>query len=322
MQWGGAAVDPGRQLVVAPTNRLPFLIRLVPGNAVDSVRRHEGGEVSRQRGTPFGMRRTVLTSSDRIPCSKPPWGALTAVNAATGAVAWEVPLGYLPSLAAKDSAALRWGSINLGGPIVTAGGLVFIAATADAHLRALDIESGRELWSAALPTGGAATPMTYSAGGRQFVVVAAGGHDRLPFGPLGDYLVAFALPSSPPAITGDSSVSATGTWTGDLRIERERLATALDLRPGEGGLVGTLRGLLEGDTGQVIAGPVHATLEGTRFRFTASFGFTAKDCTGTISGEGQLVNRGGLLTGKLHLESSCGEHIEEGTFGLRRGEVH
>jgi glucose dehydrogenase len=122
---------------------------------------------------------------------------LTAIRAASGEVGWEIPLGEVPDdhpLAAEYSAAGVRGFPISGGPITTAGGLVFVAGTSDRLLRALDIESGNELWRGKLPRAGIATPMTYVAGGRQFVVVAAGGHGKAGL-ELGDYVVAFALPS-------------------------------------------------------------------------------------------------------------------------------
>jgi quinoprotein glucose dehydrogenase len=191
--WGGVAVHEGRGIIVGATNRVPFIVRLVP-RADLAAARAPGVEVSPQRGTPYGMARYVPMSRPGVPCAPPPWGALTAIDAASGETLWEVPLGYVPALVEETEEARNWGSINLGGPIVTAGGLVFIAGTADAHLRAVDIATGRELWAGRLPAPGISTPMTYEAGGRQYVVIAAGGHDRLPFGQLGDYLVAFALP--------------------------------------------------------------------------------------------------------------------------------
>jgi len=117
------------------------------------------------------------------------------VDLKTGAVRWEVPLGTIPPLTAQAPDAAKWGSVTLGGPIVTAGGLVFIAAALDDSLRAFDLQDGKELWSAALPAGGQATPMTYqlTPGGKQYVVIAAGGHGALGT-TFGDYVVAFALP--------------------------------------------------------------------------------------------------------------------------------
>jgi quinoprotein glucose dehydrogenase len=127
-----------------------------------------------------------------VPCTQPPWGTLVAVDMANGEVRWEVPLGAMPELADIPGSA-KWGSINLGGSIVTAGGLVFIGAARDSFLRAFNVENGEELWKGELPAGGQATPMTYEAGGKQYVIIAAGGHGRLPT-KRGDHIVAFALP--------------------------------------------------------------------------------------------------------------------------------
>ena len=113
--------------------------------------------------------RTRLFSIFGVPCNPPPWGTLAAVDLAAGTIRWQVPLGSM-------AFGLFRGLPNLGGPIVTASGLVFIAAANDDKLRAFDVGTGRELWQASLPAGGQATPMTYVAGGRQFVVIAAGGH--------------------------------------------------------------------------------------------------------------------------------------------------
>ncbi len=111
----------------------------------------------------------------------------------TGSIRWEVSLGFLPWL--KERAEARaWGSFGLGGPIVTAGGLAFIASTLDGHLRAIDVSNGQQLWERALPVPGMATPMTYqTTNGRQFVVISAGGHAGLGT-KTGDYVVAYALP--------------------------------------------------------------------------------------------------------------------------------
>jgi quinoprotein glucose dehydrogenase len=114
---------------------------------------------------------------------------------ATGVRKWEVPLGVMPQLASRPEAR-AWGSVNLGGAITTITGLTFIAGTLDQRVRAFDSESGRELWSAELPAAGMATPMTYvGRDGRQYVVIAAGGHDRLPI-TRSDHIIAFALPRS------------------------------------------------------------------------------------------------------------------------------
>lgn len=127
---------------------------------------------------------------DGYPNVKPPWGTLNAIDLNTGEYRWKVPLGEYPELSAKGVPPT--GTDNYGGPVVTAGGLVFIAATLDEKIRAFDRETGKVLWEAKLPTAGYATPATYLAGGRQYLVIACGG------GKLGsksdDAYVAFALP--------------------------------------------------------------------------------------------------------------------------------
>jgi quinoprotein glucose dehydrogenase len=121
---------------------------------------------------------------------KPPWGTLSAIDLNTGAYRWRIPLGDHPELARPG--APPTGTEQYGGPIVTAGGLVFVGATRDARFRAFDASTGALLWQAALPAAGYATPSTYAAGGRQFVVIAAGGGKL--GSPSGDAYVAFALP--------------------------------------------------------------------------------------------------------------------------------
>jgi len=128
-----------------------------------------------------------------LPCNPPPWGALAAVDLGTGEIRWEVPLGAFPEAAAIPDAR-DWGSVNFGGALVTAGGLIFVAAARDPTLRAFDVETGKLLWSAELPAAAPATPMTYrTASGRQLVVIAAGGHSAMRT-KMGDEVVAFALP--------------------------------------------------------------------------------------------------------------------------------
>ena len=147
-------------------------------------------------GTPYVMRRRLLLSPSQLPCTPPPFGSLVAVDLRSGAPLWNVPLGSMarllpPELAAK---AAEWGSPNLGGPIGTAGGLVFIGAALDRWLRAYDIESGRELWRGALPESAKATPMSYQGSdGRQYVLVVAGGHGSTGT-KAGDAIIAYALP--------------------------------------------------------------------------------------------------------------------------------
>ncbi len=194
VNWGSAAYDPQRHLLVVDTNRLAFFVRLIPrekmqadiSGASRSDRLH--GEYGRQAGAPYGMFRTpLLAPVEGIHlCNAPPWGTVAAVDLFTGKKAWDVPLGtFVPGMAT--------GTVTLGGPIATAGGLVFSAATMDNYIRAFDSDSGRELWAFELPAGGQATPMAYSVNGKQFVVIAAGGHGKLGT-KQGDSVVAFSLP--------------------------------------------------------------------------------------------------------------------------------
>ncbi|WP_394831160.1 pyrroloquinoline quinone-dependent dehydrogenase [Pendulispora rubella] len=190
--WGGVAVDENRGILVTAVNRFPQVVRLLPHD--EPYQPFPGEEIGEQPGTPYRMGRRLLTGPDMgLPCTKPPWGKLVAVDLKTGGIRWDVPLGRMPGLESIPGSA-RWGSRTMGGPIVTDGGLVFVGASSDDAVRAFDSSTGRELWRAPLPAGGQATPMTYrSRSGKQFVLIAAGGSiflDR----PPGDYLVAFALP--------------------------------------------------------------------------------------------------------------------------------
>jgi quinoprotein glucose dehydrogenase len=192
VNWGSAAYDPQRHLLFADTNRLPIFVKLIPRdelaeahkNASESDRLH--GEFARQTGAPYAMFRTPLLSPGGIPCNAPPWGTIAAVDLFTGRKVWDVPLGsFMPGM--------NTGTITLGGPMATAGGLVFTAATMDNYIRAFDVETGKELWKYELPAAGQATPMTYTLRGKQYVVIAAGGHGKLGT-KQGDAVVAFTLP--------------------------------------------------------------------------------------------------------------------------------
>jgi quinoprotein glucose dehydrogenase len=193
LHWGGVAWDPARRLLIAPINRLPAIIRLLPRAVFDEERRaHPSRETTEQTGTPFGMSREFFLSPSGRPCVAPPWGELVAVNADTGAIAWRVLLGDLREQAGLTVPAPT-GSPNLGGPAVTDTGVLFIGATLDPFIRAFDTRDGREIWKARLPTSARATPLVFTApSGRQLVVIAAGGHDT-PLSKLDTKLVAFAL---------------------------------------------------------------------------------------------------------------------------------
>jgi quinoprotein glucose dehydrogenase len=192
--WGSVAVDPVRSVLIANVSHLPFVVSLFPAEEYERRRAAEPGvEISPQRGTPYGMRREIFLSPLGLPCVKPPWGMLTAVDLRRGEILWQVRLGTVRDIAPVP---IPWkaGTPTLGGPLVTAGGLVFIGAAMDHYIRAFDIRTGEELWKGRLDAGAIATPMTYRArpGGKQYLVIAAGGHARSGVG-LGDALVAYAL---------------------------------------------------------------------------------------------------------------------------------
>jgi quinoprotein glucose dehydrogenase len=206
--WGSVAVEPRRGWVILNMSRLPSVTGLIPRAKLEAGRPDvpDDASISRMRGTPYGLFRVpALLSPLGLPCTKPPWGTLLAVDTASGEVKWEVPLGTVRDLAPVPL-PIRWGTPNLGGPIATQGGLVFIAAAMDNYLRAFDLETGKELWKGRLPAGAQATPMSYrlEEDGRQFVVIAAGGHGRMGTD-IGDSVVAFALPESGTALLAQST---------------------------------------------------------------------------------------------------------------------
>jgi len=192
--WGGVAYDPRRHVAVVPVNRIAASVQLLPkpfdmdAAEQDSDRTGAGYEYNEMKGTPYVMRRRLLFSPSGLPCTPPPFGVLVAVDLDTGKRRWEAPLGNMPAQGAPR--ASERGAINLGGALITAGGLVFVGGTRDAALRAFDLDNGRELWRGTLPGAGRAAPMSYRARGegRQYVVIAAtapSGH--------GGSLVAFTL---------------------------------------------------------------------------------------------------------------------------------
>jgi quinoprotein glucose dehydrogenase len=196
VNWGGVAVDRPRGVAIVNTIRLATVVTLLSPDSVAEDARNAGTDaaVAPQEGAPYGSRREVLRSPLGLPCNAPPWGTLIALDLDNGRVRWEVPLGTMSDFAHVPAPG-SWGSPSLGGPLVTAGGLVFIAAAMDHQLRAFDTGTGRMVWEAQLPASAQATPMTYRArrNGRQFIVIAAGGHHMM-HTRQGDYLIAYALP--------------------------------------------------------------------------------------------------------------------------------
>jgi quinoprotein glucose dehydrogenase len=194
--WGGAVIDPTTQTLYVNQMRVPSVVQLMPRDEYerekDSGKWSYPNELYPMKGTPYAVRRGPLLSPLGAPCNPPPWGTLTKVDLATGATVWESSLGTT-----RDQAPfpiwLSLGSPNLGGALVTAGGLVFIGATTDKFLRAFDAKSGAEIWTERLPYTANATPITYrlKPDGKQFVAIAAGGHG---WSQPGDALMAFTLP--------------------------------------------------------------------------------------------------------------------------------
>jgi len=186
--WGSPAIDPERGLMIVNTVHTPFVATLLPRKDCG-----KSGREMPQRGTPYCVRMDLLTSPLGAPCAAPPWATLAAVDLTTGDHLWQVPLGTLEDMVPLVG---RWfeGSPGFGGPLITKSGLIFIAATTDHYLRAFDVATGEEILKLPLPTQSASVPMSYriSNDGRQFIVLAVGGH-WTGTAPSGDHLMAFAL---------------------------------------------------------------------------------------------------------------------------------
>jgi quinoprotein glucose dehydrogenase len=182
---GWVAVTISLAMILIAAGAWHFLLATGPPTP-PRLGEHFGHEVSPQTGTPYSLDREPIVTPSGSPCTVQPWGTVSAVNLNTGKAAWQTPLGTL-------IAGQHTGTVNLGGNIVTASGLVFTAASVQPLLRAFNATTGEELWAGAIPAPAQSTPMSYTIDGRQFVVIAAGGHGT--FGtPISDALVAFALP--------------------------------------------------------------------------------------------------------------------------------
>jgi quinoprotein glucose dehydrogenase len=182
--WSGGAVDPVSSYLVVNTNEIGAIAQMVPAPAGSPVPYVRGGSLGA-----YGR----FWDSQQLPCQAPPWGRLNAIDLATGKIAWQVPLGNVPVLEAQGITGT--GSPNLGGPMITAGGLVFIGGATDSRLRAFDIRTGQEVWRAQLPASGHGAPVSYRGPktGKQYVVIAAGGGGKFSK-TISDAFVAFAMP--------------------------------------------------------------------------------------------------------------------------------
>lgn len=207
--WGGVAVDPRRGVIVANYNDMPNYVRLVPRAEAnrkgwaprDQARGRIGGAEGAgdpQAHTPYAI---DVNAGWRLPftgmlCKQPPYGGIRAIDMATGKTIWDKPLGEARTngpFGIPSMLPVTIGTPNNGGSVVTAGGVIFVAAATDNLIRAIDLRTGKVLWKDVLPAGGQATPMTYMVNGKQYLVIAPGGHHFMET-PIGDQVIAYALP--------------------------------------------------------------------------------------------------------------------------------
>lgn len=196
--WGGAGYDASSNIMVVPVNRMPMIVRLTPREK-SNVTKEDGQNVEGLsmtfdvKDSPYIPTVEPLMSSLGTPCSAPPWAALVAVDIVKKEKLWEVPLGSLKNMIPFPVPFdLNFGMPGAGGPLVTAGGLVFIGYSIDDVFRAHDLATGKELWKVKVPAAAVAVPVTYEVNGEQYVVIATGGHSM--FGStLGDSVVAYKL---------------------------------------------------------------------------------------------------------------------------------
>ena len=205
--WGSLSVDVRRGVIVANYSDLPSYSRLVPRAIADALgvfwlgdpryKNPPPGRNRPQAGLPYGQDvNTGWVSSLGVICKQPPFGMIRAIDLATGKTLWDRPLGTAQRngpWGIHSMLPFEIGLPNNGGPVTTASGLIFVAATTDDFLRAIDVKTGQTVWQDQLPAGGQATPMVYEANGKQFVVIMAGGHHGM-MTPEGDYVIAYALP--------------------------------------------------------------------------------------------------------------------------------
>jgi len=197
-EWGGVAVDPVRQIVIANPIAIPFVSQLIPrgpDNPTAPDKAHPPGSeigVQPMYGTPYGVILHPFLSPIGLPCMRPPWGYMAGIDLRTMKIAWQRRNGTIQDRLPVPI-PIKMGVPSLGGPMTTAGGVAFLTSTYDYFIRAYDVTDGRQLWQDRLPAGGQSTPMSYAVDGEQYVVTAAGGHGSF-HTKTGDYVVAYSLP--------------------------------------------------------------------------------------------------------------------------------
>jgi quinoprotein glucose dehydrogenase len=192
--WGSIAVDPVRQIMFGMPTYLAFTSRLIPSEQIGADQEVNTGEagLNLNIGGPYGVIMQPFVSPIGLPCQPPPWGFVAGADLRSGLIAWKHKNGTVQDMSPVP-VPLELGVPGIGGPIITAGGVAFLAATVDNYLRAYDLTNGEQLWQHRLPAGGQSTPMTYTVGERQYVVHVAGGHGSIGT-KAGDYVIAYALP--------------------------------------------------------------------------------------------------------------------------------
>ncbi|MGO1660107.1 MAG: membrane-bound PQQ-dependent dehydrogenase, glucose/quinate/shikimate family [Marinobacter sp.] len=192
--WGGIAVDPERQVMFGMPLYLAFTSKLVPKEGAELGETNQGEQgVNENAGAPYAVEMKPFLSPLGIPCQQPPWGYVAGADLRTGEVAWKQKNGTIYDMTPLPL-PIEMGVPGIGGPIITGGGVAFLAASVDNYLRAYDLTTGEQLWEERLPAGGQATPMTYlNSKGEQMVVLVAGGHGSIGT-TFGDYVIAYKLP--------------------------------------------------------------------------------------------------------------------------------
>ncbi|MDI5891803.1 pyrroloquinoline quinone-dependent dehydrogenase [Halomonas rhizosphaerae] len=193
VQWGGIAFDPESQTAIVNTSHIVQYVKLYGREEYEEANTGSGNKegFAPQEGAPYGMRLEIAQNWLGMPCWEPPFGELVALDMTTGEVKWRRPMGasqqygfFMPE---------SWGSPTIGGPAVTAGGLVFIGASMDAKVRSYSLETGEELWEDQVEAPSVSNPAVYEYNGRQYVAFIAGGNTILK-DEVGDQLVVYALP--------------------------------------------------------------------------------------------------------------------------------